>query len=780
MQNTHNDFTSQPFIDEPQTNLRDYLNIVLRRWQVVFLIFISVFLTATYYIYKQVPTYEAFTMLQIRGTSSFLDGFNLGTKNSLASDIEILKSRSIAEKVARNLRLDLRVTNASPNLKFKILGFSLALKNSSCNVILTGSDSYEVKDSDGKILGKGKAGTLMHGQNITLMLDKLEGKTGDSFTISSVPLHLAGYSLQKNIHVGEIGNGAGILGLTFSDTDPVKARDVVNAFAQAYREQSVDLKTQEVAKTLTFIEKQMQIRQDSLENSEEALRKYRLESGLRILGPEAGVLVEKIVELERQKASVVLQKKRLGFAIDSLNEAMANGKTYLPTNLSNQSIVDAASEITNLQMQKRMLLVDFTEFHPAVQELEEQTNDLYGKIRTSFDSALHDLKWQKKELVGLISKHEEELTALSRSELQLARLTRINRINEEAYTFLLQKYEDAYIAKSASVSNVNIIDPAIIPAMPVKPDKKKDLITWFLIAVLLGVGFAFFLNYMDDTIKDVEGVKRETGLSTLAVIPHIRQKEKNDQQIKGALVSYFKPQSQTAEAFRSLRTAIHFSAINKKRQVMLLTSAFPEEGKTTIAANLAVTIAQTDAKVLLIDCDLRYPGLHRMFGCNNTPGLTEVLIGDTEPDKAVHNTEITGFDFIPSGTPPPNPSEILGSEHMRRMLGTVKDRYDHIILDTAPALFVTDALVLSAVTDMFLVIMEVGRVQFKTARRFIETLDTVRAPIAGVILNDKTKKGYGNYGYGNYGYGNYGKNLKKTKKGRRWLGIGGLVKWWNG
>ncbi|MBC2696662.1 MAG: hypothetical protein HF982_15570 [Desulfobacteraceae bacterium] len=243
-------------------------------------------------------------MLQIRGTSSFLDGFNLGAKNSLASDIEILKSRSLAEKVARNLRLDWQVANASPNLKFEILGFSFASKNSSCNVILTGSDSYEVKDRDGKRLGKGKAGTLMHGQNITLMLDKLEGKTGDSFTISSVPLHLAGRSLQKGLHVGEIGNGAGILGLTFSDTDPVKARDVVNAFAQVYREQSVDFKTQEAAKTLTFIEKQMQIRKDSLENSEEALRKYRLESGLRILGPEAGVLVEKIVELEHQKAAV--------------------------------------------------------------------------------------------------------------------------------------------------------------------------------------------------------------------------------------------------------------------------------------------------------------------------------------------------------------------------------------------------------------------------------------------------------------------------------------------
>jgi tyrosine-protein kinase Etk/Wzc len=227
------------------------------------------------------------------------------------------------------------------------------------------------------------------------------------------------------------------------------------------------------------------------------------------------------------------------------------------------------------------------------------------------------------------------------------------------------------------------------------------------------------------------------------------------------IITQHEPKSAVSEAFRALRTSLHFSGINKENKIILITSSFPQEGKSIVSSNLSSVIAQTKARVLIIDCDLRRSSLHEKFGHSKTPGLSEILTGDITFAKAIHDTGIDGLDLISAGTNPPNPSELLGSEAMRQLITTQRKNYDYIVIDAPPVMAVSDAPVLTSVCDLVVLVVEAGRVPIKIAQRMREMLSTIKAPVAGIVFNDKSGKGetyeyYGSRYYGKgYGYGYY-------------------------
>ncbi len=427
-------------------------------------------------------------------------------------------------------------------------------------------------------------------------------------------------------------------------------------------------------------------------------------------------------------------------------------------------ISDLERARTELEVQKRALSTEYTEAHPAVKTITQK----------------HEMI--KRQLAA----YEKGMRNLPKAERDLAKLTRISKVNADIYTFLLQKHEEARIAKASTISNINIVDPAIAPNKPIKPNKAQNLLLGLIIGLALGVGLAFFQEYLDDTIKNVDQVKQVMGMPLLAVIPHISVME-SSANIKEeiSLITQAEPKSVVAEAFRALRTSLHFSSINREKKIMLVTSTFPQEGKSTISANLACILSQTGARVLIIDCDLRRSSLHEKFGHAKTPGLSEILTGDVTFADAKHNIGIPGLDLISAGITPPNPSELLGSEPMRQFLLTHRENYDHIVIDAPPVLAVSDAPVLTAVADVVVLVMEAGRVPIKLAQHMRDMLATINAPVAGLVFNDKTGKGesYGYYGGsyyrygkgkrygGGYGYGHYSdaEQTKDMKKISFWV-----------
>jgi tyrosine-protein kinase Etk/Wzc len=755
--------TQQPFLRSGENaHIYDYLNVILRRRKLFALAFCVVFFSVVLYTYFMKPIYEASSTLHIkkeRGQGVLVD-MTFDSSNSIDSELEIIKSRTNVEHVVKRFHLDWQVTKKSKGLDFKLLDFSSTAKNPSYQIEMTSADTFTVKDNDDKLVGQGKDGKLMQGKGVTLLLTDLRGKSGDSFRLTLLPLQNIAAGLKGGFKATEVGIRTGIIRISYSSTDPVKARDLVNTLIQVYLEQNLELKTEEASRTVSFIENQLKGLRGELEDAEQNLENYKSSSRLFKLDSEAQEVVKNLSETEKLRAEVTFQKKQVEFALDALNSAMRKGVIYSPAIMREDPLVAGLAEkLSDLELQKRALLTDYTENHPAVRTIQVQIDEIQKKIRSTYETNLINLTKQQSSVAHQLNIYENKLGKLPKAERDLARLTRVSNVNAGIYTFLLQKHEEARIARATTVSNINIVDPAITPVSPIKPNKPKNILFGFLVACMLGIGLAFFQEYLDDTIKDAEEAKRAIGLPLLAVIPFIPTRAENGEAKKRLpLITRLEPKSQVAEAFRSLRTSLHFSAINRNKKIILITSTFPGEGKSIITANLSNTMAQTGVKVLVVDCDLRRSSLHEKFGVSKVPGLTEVLTGDITFQKVLHDTGVPGIDVISAGTTPPNPAELLGSEAMRQFLIAHREEYDHIFIDAPPVLAVTDAPVLTTLSDIVIVVMEAGRVPVKAAHHMREMLANVQAPVAGFVMNDKTGRGetYGYYGSRYYRYSKYG------------------------
>lgn len=745
-----------------EINLFDYLAVIMRRWKIFTCALCAVFILVALYTFTMKPIYEANALLHVKedkGKGQVLGELMLNSSNPTNAEIEIVKSRTNAEQVVQRLHLDAGISKKSDGLKFKILEFKSAAKDPVYYIRLTGADTYEVEDDNGDNIGQGKSGELMQKNGFSLLLNDVKGEKGDSFRLELVPFYSAVEGIRGNIKAVEQGRQTGIIKVSFTSTNPVLARDIVNALVQAYLEQTVSFKSEEASRTVAFIDEQIHGLRDDLDSSEKELQSYKSSTGIVQLDSEATSLIGKLSEMERTRADVSLQKQQIDFARDALKKAMKKGVVYSPGIMkSNPTVEGLSAKLAELEVQKKALRASYTEAHPAVKTVQDQINEVQNKLLAIYETSRVNLAKQEEDVNRQLGAYENQMRNLPDVERDLARLTRVSKVNSDIYTFLLQKHEEARIAKASTISNIDIVDPAITPTHPIKPKKAQNLLLGLLFGLALGIGLAFFLEYLDDTIKNADEAKRAMGLPLLATIPHIPGREpqpNGSSPHKETLITRSEPKSAVAEAFRSLRTSLHFSAINKEKKIIIFTSTFPGEGKSIISSNAAVIFSQTGARVLLVDCDLRRSSLHEKFGHSKTPGLSELLTGDVAFEKAKHNTGIPCLDLITSGTNPPNPSELLGSEAMRQFLLTQRENYDYIMIDAPPVLAVTDAPVLTTISDIVILIMEAGRVPIKAAQHMRETLAAIQAPVAGLVMNDKTGKGesYGYYGGRYYRYG---------------------------
>ncbi len=745
-----------------EIHLHDYLQVLWRRKMTLAVTFVSVFLAVALYTFLMKPVYEAAATLHInqeKGKQGLLGELGLNATNPVNAELEILRSRTNAEEVVKRLHLDWKITDKPEGVHFKLREFISRAENPTYEVVLTGAGAFTVRDHDGAPVGKGQMGVLMQEKGVTLFFDDLQGKAGEHFRLTILPFNKTVEKLREKITADEVGKNTSVVRVSYTGTNPAQARAIVNALVQAYLEQAISFKTEEANRTVSFVEEQLQGLRGELDTSEKNLQTYKSAAGVVKLDTEAEELVKKISETEKARSEVILRKKQVEFALEALQVAMRRGGTYSPAVVRDDPLVAGmAAKLTDLEVQKRSLLSEYTEAHPAVKAIQEQVEEMQKKVQSTFETSLKNLAKQEATVTQQLAGYEAGLRKLPAAERDLARLTRVSKVNADIYTLLLQKHEEARIVKASTISNINIIDGAIVPDRPIKPRKEVNLTLGLLFGFMLGVGLAFFTEYLDDTIKDVEGAKRIMNLPLMAVIPFIPIPETGKEgQEATALYTQLEPKSQVAEAFRSLRTSLHFSAISRDKKIILITSTFPGEGKSLISANLAHTLSQTGTQVLIIDCDLRRSSLHIKFGLTKIPGLTELLTGDAAFSEACHQAVIPGIDLITAGTTPPNPSELLGSEPMRQLLRENREKYDYIIIDAPPVLAVTDAPVLTSLADMVILVMEVGRVPLKAAQHMREMLANVQAPVAGLVINDKERKGesYGYYG-GKYYHGGYG------------------------
>ena len=768
---------SSPEMEE--INLSDYLNVLYRRRRSALTVFLLVVIGVALFTFLVKPIYEATATVHVQDDnvqgipglqgsqgSSLFALLGMSQQDPVETEIEILHSRTNIEKVVRRLHLNWQVSGQPDGMTFKVLEFKTTAEASpdegiAYKITVTGPGAYSVKDDDGKILGQGKSGVLFQGTSLTLLLDQLQGEKGDSCTLTLAPFAKTVRDLRDDeINVSEVGKNTNIIQVSYQDIDPILARDVINTLVEVYLEHNLDQKTLEAGKSVEFISQQLGEVKTELEHAEKNLEDYKSKTGVIQLDTEAQNLLQQVTDTEKDRTGLSLRLHQVKFAIDALSDAMARKDVYAPSVLTDDPVVgDIGTKLAELEVKKRGLMVDYTIDHPVVQAVQDQIIALEKRLLATYQTAEQALSLQIGNLDSQLSTFTNQIRKLPTAEQDLARLTRVAKVNADIYTFLLQNYETARIARASTISNLDVIDPAIAPDKPVKPKKAINLLLGVVVGAMFGVAIAFLREYLDDTIKDVDSAKRLLGLPILATIPFIGRDKKKAETSEGesqrVLITHLQPKSPPAEAFRALRTAIHFSAKDKK-QVLMVTSTFPGEGKTTTSANLAETIAQTGSRVLLIGCDLRRPTLHTIFNTPKTPGLTELLIGDATLAQITLQTGINSLDFISAGTTPPNPAELLASRHMAELIKGLRTSYDTIILDAPPMLAVTDSSLLTAVSDLVVLVLEAGGVRVKAAQHTAELLRSAQAPIAGIAFNDKSGKGAEYYTYYRDRYGRYG------------------------
>ncbi|MDZ7767086.1 MAG: polysaccharide biosynthesis tyrosine autokinase [Melioribacteraceae bacterium] len=369
-----------------------------------------------------------------------------------------------------------------------------------------------------------------------------------------------------------------------------------------------------------------------------------------------------------------------------------------------------------------------------------------------------------KDLSELVERYDTRFNEMPKRTLDFARLQRIKSANEKLYLLVEEKYQEAQINEQSTPGNVLIIDQARVPELPSKPNRMLIIAVGLVLGMGLGFGFAFVRNYFDNTVKTPEELQQRN-ISLLAWIPEMFISDK--QKAPGAeFIVNKKSDSTASEAYRALRTRVRYSGVEGKMpKKILVTSSSAGEGKTTTAVNLAGSFAQANQKVLLLDCDLRKPRVHKIFGEDRYPGFIDYFFDQATFDELIRPTEVGNLSYMTGGTIPPNPAEILGSKKMDDFFEKLESQFDLIIIDSPPIIAVTDSEILSQSVDAVMLVIAASITEYDILEKSLDILKMGKAHFLGAVLNRFSyRPGYGSYYKYYYYYYNAGGNGQEGKK----------------
>ena len=578
-----------------------------------------------------------------------------------------------------------------------------------------------------------------------------------------------------------------VIEIRFSSTDPKLATEIANALTQAYIQQNIMSRYDATVQATEFLSKQLTDLQMKIETSQEKLVRYQKEKNIFGIDEKQNIITSKLDELNRTVTSAEadrIQKEALyrlsnsdrgaaaGLQADIKGSTAGGGDTML-TKLRSQE--------SDLQIQLVQLSTKFGPSYPGVIELKNQLTRMQesinlelrrngDQIRASYLTALQ----RENMLRAVFEKQKLEANQLNESAIQYNLLKRDVDSNRQIYEGLLQKLKEAGVAAGLKSSNIRVIDAARVPASPARPSIPRNIFFASILGLISAVGAAVLLESLDNTVNTPELSEVITGLPTLAIIPFKRSlATKRHSALRSKAVGtspstaltlgsrqYW--QSDVIEAFRALRTSLMFTTAGAELRVVLITSAAPQDGKTSSAANTAMVLAQRGARVLLVDADLRRPRLHSHFGVSNASGLTTYLTGNAADIDSLTISpvpELPTFSLLPAGPQAVNPAELLGSAQMFAVVSHWREKYDYIVIDSPPALAMTDPVILSRYADAVLLVVRAGHTRKQALRRVRELFAQVNARAVGVILNAvdlSSPDYYDHYArYGNDGYSTY-------------------------
>lgn len=730
---------------DDELDLHELWNTVLKyRWTILsFLLIVVMTTVAANYLMR--PVYQATTLIEVKPPKGLVKFQNVEEAQNpqrefMETQANILRSESVADAVIQNLDLE---NHPEYNGKLAQRG------------VVAG-----IRQIIGVLMPKSDADDLASAESLKGMVPgspEYEALKAERGRITQ---------FGRNLKVAAIRN-SNLFEVTFNSFFPQTAANAANMVAREYLRLNDERRFNSTSGAKDFLEKEITRIQAKLETSEKELNEFARKRQIVDVEDRGNVMQTRLQELnenltrvqdERIAAETLVQQVRSG-AIESIPEVMQD-----------PLVGQLKEEYAQLQSEYVELSKIYKEKYPRLQQLKAKRDEIalsldleVGRITRSVEGSYARLVERERLLEAAVEDHKQRLLDLQDRAVQYNILKREWETNKELYTGLLERMKEVGVAAGMELNNISVIDEAAVPVNPAAPRKLRNIAIGGVLGLFGGIGLAFLLAYLDKTVRTPDQLEKATHLASLGMVPKFKGKAVDKAYLD--TISHNARDSEVAEAFRSIRTSLMFSAPGGAPKTLMFTSSMSSEGKTTSGINLAIVLAQNGAKVLMVDGDLRKPRLHKAFGLPLSPGLSEYLVGDE--GNWIYETSIPNLNVLTAGTLPPNPAELLGSGLMSENLekARLRDQYDHIIVDAPPVLGLADPMIISTKVDAVILVANSGTVSIDAVKDTVKRLRSIRAPLLGTVLNmvDFSNR---EYGYYNRYYYQYGENESKKRSSR--------------
>jgi capsular exopolysaccharide synthesis family protein len=567
-----------------------------------------------------------------------------------------------------------------------------------------------------------------------------------------------------------------LLDVSFESTDPQLAAKTVNSHIRAYRDQNIQSKYEATTEASNWLEERLSEFKIKVQRSEDARIAYERKNQIWTLDDKQNITTQRLADVNRQYTDAQSERMRK----ESLYQFAKSGNLdAVPQVQSNTALMDLFRKSRDLNSQYNDALSQYGPNFPKVQRLQSQLKDLDAtvekekqKILDGLESDYQEARQRETILSQALDQQKADANQMAEKMVEYNILKREAEANKTLYEGLMTKLKETAVSQALRSSNIRVVDAALIPSTPARPAKTKNIMLAFLVGLVGGIGLALIREYLDNTVKTPDDIETLARLPSLAVVPEfvgsngsgkrrgmLSGLSSNGHDKRIELVAQHLPKSQMSEAFRALRTSILLSQADHPPQVILVTSALPREGKTTAAANLAVTLAQLGDRTALVDADLRKPGIGRLLnlGGGKYAGLSSYLAGVSSLDLiSVPHPSIPNLVAIPTGPLPPNPADLLSSHKLAEAIAELRTKFRFIVIDSPPVMAATDAVILSVQVDGVLLVVRSGETPKEAFTRTRDLLASVKCRVLGVVLNAVDSSApdyYYSYRYYPYSYG---------------------------
>ncbi|MEP6719180.1 MAG: polysaccharide biosynthesis tyrosine autokinase [bacterium] len=744
--------SSKPYgVSGEPTTLRDYLFVVLKRkWLILSLVLVITSLV-TIQSFRSPSIYEGETTIRIeqrpmsvlQTKEIVITGQN--DPNFWGTQLKLLENPALARQVV--LTLDLQHNPA----------------------FFGGQTQGGVFASLRRVFSKAKKTSESPAAPAGLTVVGESEVTGDSLT----PEQLAELEpYEDGIIAGESVEpvpNTNLVKIKFVHSDPVLAQKIANTLAEVFVNNNLQRATAGSSKAEDVLAKEIATLQTRLKQEQEEQFNYAKNHNLPLTTDASGNLeAVRLATLSGQLLQAENDRKLLQAQLEAARREQ--DPFSIPDVNSSGRVDKLRDRISALKEKRDALLIVYTSEWPEVKKIDAQLKGLEAELAKAPPEIVTSIQRRYEAAVSrenlLRRSYEQQkgtTTQQTRDQIDLIAITQRLETDRQYLNTLLQRQRELTVASGDRSNDVNIATPSRLPKTPIGPQRLRNIFIAFLLSLGAGIGLAFLLDFLDDTVKTVDDIDRYLHLPALALIPASRDRARlvglggpsADPSDSTALALINDARSPIAESYRHLRTSLLLSSAGQPPKTILVTSSQPSEGKTTTTINTAFMLAQTGAEVLVVDCDLRRPRLHAHFDAPNTKGLTNWLSGETDIDSLMQTLPAQpNLKFLTSGPVPPNPAELLGSDEMRKLLGILSARFSHIVLDSPPAISFTDASILSTMVDGVVLVVHGGRSSRAVVRRAKQQLLDVGAHIFGVVLNN-VKLETQDYYYSGYYSGYY-------------------------